>query len=139
MSTRSSLWYSDDLHLYREAFDENNVYPAIHTGSAYLQEELILRFRLAAWKQMRQYTIEPNESYLDLSDADLHAEAERRVDAHRAHLDEVRNSDGSHTGLRLMIGSGLFWSAGSSREEMINSFIEFYRPATADTGKQLRE
>ena len=124
MSTRNTLWYSDDFHLYREGFDEDNVYLEIR--SQYF-EGLILKIPLAAWKQMRKETIEPAESYLDLTDEELRAEAERRVAEHREHLTSLENSP-----LRSLSGSLLFGLPESSPADMVESFLAHYRPGKGD-------
>ena len=135
MSTRSTLWLNDDFHLYLEAGDVHKVYLAISTGSAYLEEELILKIPIAAWKQMRQHTIDSVEGFLDMSDSEFRAEAERRVDAHRADLAEIRDSVGHNKEIRMIAGLLVYGPPETSREEMLRRFVEYYRPATADTGK----
>jgi hypothetical protein len=117
------MWYSDEFHLYRDGFDTDNVYLQIRSPHF---EELVLKIPLTAWKEMRQHTIEPNERYLDFSEAELRAEAEREVDEHRSHLEEVRAKDGKHAGLGMMFGSFVFGPPDGSREEMIQHFIDCY-------------
>ena len=131
MSTRSTLWYSDDFHLYREGFDEGSVYLEIR--SQYF-EELILKIPLAAWKEMRKQTIQPAESYLDLTDDELRAEAERQVEEHRAHLASLPESP-----LNSLSGILLFGSRETSKDEMTVRFLEHYRPRMADSGSSVRE
>jgi hypothetical protein len=123
MSTRLTLWYSDEYHLYQEGFDDKNVCLEIRSP---LFESLILKIPLTAWKEMRQQTIQPNERYLDFTEEELLAEAEREVDAHRAQLDEIREEGGKHTGLRMMLGSFVFGSPDASRDEMIQHFVACY-------------
>ena len=132
MSTRSTLWYSDEYHLYQEGLDDNNVYLEVRSPQF---ESLILRIHLTSLKEMRQHTIQPNERYLDFSADELRAEGEREVDEHRARLDEIRADGRKNTGLRMMFGSFAFGSPDSSREEMIQNFIETYgqRPSDSDS------
>ena len=131
MSTRSTLWHNDDFHLYREGFDEDNVYLEIR--SPYL-EELIVKIPLAAWKEMRKQSIQPAESYLDLTEAELRAEAERQVDEHRARLASLPESP-----IRKLSGILLFGPPEAGREEMIQSFLEHYRPGISGSGPGLRQ
>ena len=124
MSTRSTLWYSDEFHLYKEAGDNSHVYLEVRSPHF---EELVLRIPLAAWKEMRQHTIQPSERYLDLSADELRKEAEREVDAHRERLDSIRKEDGP--GQALLMSSGIlqYGPPDSSREEMVESFLRHYR------------
>jgi hypothetical protein len=125
MSTKSTLWHNDVFHLYSEGFDIENVYLEI-AGDAVGQ--LVVKIPLAAWKEMRQQTIQPAEQYLDLSDEELLLEASRQVDEHRARLEELRQTDPQHSPLRGLLGSFLFGLPNSSREEMIANFLNHYRP-----------
>ena len=127
MSTRSTLWYSDDLHLYTDGFDRENVYLEVDVGSPYL-ENLIVKIPLVAWKEMRKHTIQPSERYLDLTDDELHEEAERAVDEHRAWLDERKDAGSFLRSAGLL----LFGSPESTRDEMIGRFVHHYRPGLAE-------
>lgn len=128
MSTKSTLWNNDDFHLYSEEFDDANVYLDINVPYF---AELTLKIPLAAWKEMRKHTIEPNESYLDLSDDELRQEAIRCVKAHRRALDEIRAEGGNNLELRLMRGFLPYGSLESTEDEMVEHFMRFYRPALA--------
>ena len=54
MSTKATLWLSDDFHLYREVLDDQNVYLEIR-GSEFI-EQLVMKIPIAAWNEMRQHT-----------------------------------------------------------------------------------
>jgi hypothetical protein len=120
VSTRSTLWHDDRFHLYREAFDDVHVYLEITTE---MFESLILKIPLDAWREMRKQTIEPAERYSYLTDAELWEEAEREVDKHRAWLAQEAQSP-----LSRVSGLMLFGSPESTREEMIENFLNSYRP-----------
>ena len=119
MSTRLTLWYNDDFHLYQEGFDEQNVYLEVKTSHL---EEFVLRIPLAAWKEMRKQTIEPAERYSDLTDEEMLAEAERAVDEHRKRLEGLPD-----TKVKSFVGGLVFGKPGSTRSEMIKSFLHFHR------------
>ncbi len=112
MSTRITLWHNEDFHLYEEGFDNENVYLEIKTAP--FIEQLVVKIPLPVWKEMRKHTIEPCESYLDLSDEELTQEAARSVDEHRAWLDAHRSSPVSG-----LSGVLLFGPPESSREKMV--------------------
>jgi hypothetical protein len=120
VSTRTTLWHNEDFHLYQEGFDEENVYLEIR--SRYF-ESLIFKLPLMAWKEMRQHTIQPMERYLDFSDEELRAEAEREVDEHRRELAGQPDSP-----FKGFLGSFTFGPKDSSREEMIEHFLNRYWP-----------
>ena len=128
MSTKSTFWHNDDFHLYREGFDDANIYLDIQVPYF---EQLTLKIPLEAWKEMRKYTLEPNERYLDLSDEELRQEAELRVREHRQSLDETRAKGGNNLGLRLMGGFLVYGDPEAAEAEMIDHFIRFYRPSLA--------
>ena len=118
VSARRTLWYSDEFHLFKDGFDDENIYLEVRDARF---RELILRIPLIAWKEMRKHTIEPEERYLDLSDSEMREEAEHRVDEHRAAL--ASEPDSRFKGL---FGSFLFGPSESSREEMIEHFLSCY-------------
>ena len=119
MSTRSTLWHSDDLHLYREGMDDENVY--LEMRSRFF-EELVIKIPLTAWKEMRKQTIQPAERYLDLTNEELLREAASEVDRHRLWLEERKDS-------RFASGAGIlvYGPPDSSRQEMIEHYFSFYR------------
>ncbi|HZP26637.1 MAG TPA: hypothetical protein VFB90_06275 [Dehalococcoidia bacterium] len=54
MSTKATLWLSDDFHLYREVLDDQNVYLEVR-GSEFI-EQIVMKIPIAAWNEMRQHT-----------------------------------------------------------------------------------
>jgi hypothetical protein len=126
MSTKSTLYLNENLHFYREAFDREHVYLALGKASGAI-DQLVIKIPLVAWKEMRKQTMQPEERYLDLEDDELIAEAEREVGEHRDRLSKEPNSP-----FKGMFGLLLFGPAESSREEMIERFIENYRPTLAE-------
>ena len=52
MSTKATLWLSDEFHLYRDVFDDENVYLEVR-GSG-LVEQFVVKIPIAAWNEMRQ-------------------------------------------------------------------------------------
>ena len=125
MSTRITLWYSEDLHLYQDGFDDENVYLEIR--SQYF-DALVVKIPLSAWKEMRQHTIQPAERFMDMTDEELLLEAEREVDEHRARLAAQPDSK-----LNGLFGIFTFGSAESTRDEMVRNFLRAYRPLLADS------
>src|SRR5690349_2828875 len=89
MSTKSTLWYDGEYHLYQEGFDHEHVYLDIQSSHF---AELTLKLPLPVWKELRKHTIQPDEEYLDLSDEQLRAEAVTAVDKHRKWLEENNDS-----------------------------------------------
>jgi hypothetical protein len=124
MSTKRTLWHNDDLHLYAEGFDNENVYLEIRTAYT---EQFVIRIPLTAWKEMRRYTIEPAERYLDMSDDELTVEAQRQVQEHRARLGEFKSA-----AMRSLAGFLVFGAPDSTPDEMVTQFLRHYRPALAD-------
>lgn len=128
MSTKQTLWYSDEFHLYSEGLDDENIYLEVNSPAF---EKLVLKIPLMAWKEMRKQTIQPAEQYLNMSDDELIEEALRKVDDHRAELAKIQETGPEHAGLSIMFGSFVFGPPESSRDEMIVRFLQTHRPALA--------
>jgi len=124
MSTRITLWYGEDLHLYQDGFDDENVY--LEVRSQYF-DQLVVKIPLSAWKAMRQHTIQPAARYINVTDEELLREAEQEVDAHRARLAQEPDSK-----FKGFLGSFTFGNPESTREEMIRRFLQGYRSALAE-------
>ena len=118
MSTRQTLWFSDEYHLFIDGFDNENVYLEIKDSNF---QELVLKIPLVAWKQMRKHTIQPDERYLELTDEELRTEAKRALDEHIADL--AKEPDSPWKGF---FGSFVFGPPDTDREDMIENFLRHY-------------
>lgn len=79
MSTKCSLTHGPGFHLYREMFDDDNVYLEVegtHFEAAY--NRVMLPIPVHVWEVIRRY---PGASYeyTDKTDAELRDEVERSV------------------------------------------------------------
>ena len=122
MSTKSTLFYNDDFHLYSEALDYENVYLDVRNNSAFVEGEFVIRIPLRVWREMRSHTLEEAERHLDMSAEEVRAEAEVRVDEHRAWLEEHKDSSWA-----TFVGSLMYGPHDSTREAMIERYIASWR------------
>jgi hypothetical protein len=132
VSTKSSLYFDENFHLYAEALDLEYIYLALRSAQGPV-DDLVIKIPLPVWKQMRQHTLQPEETYLDLTDDELLAEAERKVDEHREWLAAHSNSAFARAAGILTYGPPEL-----SREEMVERFIDSYRTSLASARRSSR-
>ena len=124
MSTKSSIYYDDDsnFHLYQEGLDRWNVYLDVPLSG---RGEVTVAIPLHVWKEMRQTTMYV-ERYLDMSPADLRAEAEEAV-AKRLREYEKAPTE-SLKDLVALSGCFPFGDIANSADEQVEHYIEWYTP-----------
>ncbi len=118
MSTKCTLAFGKGFHLFEEGFDQrHNVWLDLD-GCAFeaTPHGIRLEIPLAIWEVIRQHT-PARFDLAPLTDAQLLAEAEKRVDAHRA---EYRATLAEQRAARIA-------SKGNQRRKTVTPF--FYRDA----------
>jgi hypothetical protein len=116
MSTKNSLAHGPGFHLYREAFNDDNVYLEIegtHFEAAY--NRVMLPIPVHIWELIRRY---PGASYehADKTDDELRDEVEHAVDERIARFREAKDQGKPLAGL---LGRIMFGSVEASRDEQI--------------------
>lgn len=118
MSTKCSLYWNDSFHLYTEAFDRDNVYLEVYTHGDRFNNATTVVIPLSVWKDMRTHSVQPEERYMEFTDEEMLAEAERCVDEHRTWLVEHKD-----TPLGKFAGVFTYGPPETSREEMISNWL----------------
>lgn len=129
MSTKSTIWYGEDWHLYHEAFDNQNVYLEFPGGGA-LQGAAI-QIPLHIWKAFREAEVDGLE-FVGISEDELRAKAEAAVDEHRAYLATATGQ------LSRLFGSLTFGPPESTRDEMVARYMDECRYEAEDEEADLQ-
>ena len=123
MSTKSSLACGPGFHLFREVFDDDNLYLEVegtHFQAAY--NRVMVPIPVHVWEVIRRY---PGASYeyADKTDAQLRNEVERSVDERLKRYEEA--ADRSELLWRLP-GCLVFGPIDTPRDEQIAKGIAHY-------------
>lgn len=112
MSTKISLFYKDDLHLYREALDEDTVYLKFRKEGVKVTLDITMKdfARVAG-----TFDIGSLERQASVTDEEIRDYCGREVDRRMA-------SDG----LPRFGGGGVYGSHDSPRETQIKQGVDFY-------------
>ncbi len=123
MSTKNSLAHGPNFHLYREAFDENNVYLELEgTQFEASYNRVLLPIPIHIWELIRCYPSIDFE-HADKTDVELSQHVEREVDERLKHYQEA--SEKAKT-LVSLFGSLVFGSIDQPREEQIAAGIAYF-------------
>ena len=120
MSTRSSLYYDDNFHLYTDGFDTDNVYLEVSDGGNHWDSVTVITIPLPIWAQMRKHTLEPHESYLGLSYEEMLGIAKTKVAAHREWLETHKD-----TPLVRFAGVLLYGPPEDTEDTMVANWMQY--------------
>jgi len=127
MSTKSSIAYGDNFHLYHEVWDDDHVYLELettHFEAGY--GRVMVPIPIHIWEVIRHL----GGAQLDLvekTDEELLATVVTNVDERIAKYQEALREHPDRVGLISFIGGMVYGSAKQPREEQIESGMEFYR------------
>ena len=80
MSTRSSIAYGDNFHLYQEGFDDENIYLELEkTEFEACSQRVMVAIPIEVWEYIRSYSF-ADYSLIDMSDEEILASAEEEVE-----------------------------------------------------------
>lgn len=116
MSTKYSLACGQGFHLYREAFDGDNIYLEIegtHFEAAY--NRVMVPIPVHIWEVIRRFA-GVNFDYADKTDADIRDEVERSVDARLKRYAEATEKG---RWLEAFSGQIVFGPIDAFREEQV--------------------
>lgn len=125
MSTKSSLAYGENFHLYHECLDYDNVYLRLtKTPFQVENDNVTVIIPIHIWETIRHYG-EPDLSFCDLTDADIldkvTKEVNERVEEYKKAGDERERS------ILNILGSLVFGLASSPRHEQIELGVKYYK------------
>ncbi len=132
MSSKATIVYDDDFHLYREPGDRHHVYLQMrgtHHEAGY--NRVMVPIPIHIWEVIRKQG-GPDLSLAGLTDDQLLDHVADRVDERIAGYQKAVAEDASHLGI-LAFACGLpFGKADTPREEQIAKGLDYYRDLRRD-------
>ena len=125
MSTKSSIAYGNNFHLYKECFDEENIYLELESVEFNASNnQVTVTIPVAIWEAIRTYGA-VDLAYVNYSDAEIEAiveeEVDRRIEEYQSTKDEQAKKFVS------LSGSIYYGSADLPRKEQIEKGVRYYR------------
>lgn len=141
MSTKSSLAYSDPVHLYQECFDQNHVYLELEgTELEYevSRDRVMVRIPVGIWEAIRQVSTTRFE-LAPLTDAELEtmvrAEVQERVDTLAKWKQQHPDKE---PGIVDFAGCLVYGRASEPFEQQVENALSYYRQRQEHERTQLR-
>jgi hypothetical protein len=130
MSTKSSIIWGPDFHLYTEAYDRNSIYLTLPDTAVERDDgDAEIAIPLPVWECIRHYT-SADFTWADRSDEQISEYVKSSVDSRIADTDK-------HPLMRIC-GAAAYGLADSPRDEQIEKGIKFYQTLRAEQ-QELRE
>jgi len=125
VSTKCSVAYGPDFHLYREVFDDEHIYLQLE-GVAYeaSSQQVMVSIPMRIWEVIRRRG-GARLSYAEKTDPEIQAEVEEWVDERLARYHEAQESGGG--GMIAFAGCFVIGTADDPREEQIAQGIAYYQ------------
>lgn len=123
MSTKCSIAYGDDFHLYHESLDHEHVYLELFGNDVEFEvgpRSVMVRIPIAVWEHVR-HRGGPNLSVAGMDDAAIEARVREEVDRRLA------DCKGDTKGIMGMFGLFRLGSADEPYEDQVAHGVEWYR------------
>ena len=120
MSTKSSIAYGVNFHLYHEVFDEDLVYlelEGVQFEASY--NRVLVPIPVHIWEFIRQYP-GVDLGWVDKTDAEIAEHVEYEVDQR---LERLKEAESGKSGLIRIFGSMVYGKADEPREKQIESGV----------------
>lgn len=126
MSTKSTIAYGDDFHLYKECFDDANIYLELTNNPEFevTQEHVIVAIPLEIWEVVRQ------RSFIDLSlinktDDEIRQMVEADI---KERMDTIKEAEakGQNPGILRACGLLVYGSADEPIQVQVEKGVEYY-------------
>lgn len=127
MSTKSTIAWSEDFHLYREVFDDDHVYLRLdttHFEAGYGRVTVPIPIHI--WETIRHLG-GARLDLVDRSDEELLAKVQKDVDVRIAEYQKVARERPERADLFAIIGSLPYGTADKPRDEQIQRGMEYFR------------
>ncbi len=129
MSTKATVAYSPNFHLYKEVFDENFIYLELEGVSFEAgYNRVMVPIPVHIWEVIRQYP-GTDLSWSDKTDEEIESYVEQEVNERIRKYEQAENDQ--HRGLIALCGSLTYGEADSPRQEQLERGVAYF--------KQLRE
>ena len=125
MSTKSTVAYGPNFHLYQEALDDRYIYLELE-GVPYeaSYNRVMVPITVHVWEVIRKYA-GVDLSFAEKPDAELHAYVERAVEERIARYNQEENH--RVKALVALFGSIPYGTADSPREEQIAQGLSYFK------------
>ena len=125
MSTKCSVAYGPDFHLYHEVFDDDHIYLQLE-GVPYeaSSRHVMVTIPMHIWEVIRRRG-EADLSYAEKTDPEIQVEVEEWVDERLARYHEAQDSRAQ--GIVSLGGCLVLGMAGEPREEQIARGVAYYQ------------
>lgn len=127
MSTKCTIAYGENFHLYREVFDSDHVYfelDTTHFESGY--GRVMIPIPLHIWETIRRLG-GAELDLVDLSDEELLARVQKEVEERMAEYQRVARERPERAGLVAILGSLVYGTADEPRDQQIRHGMEYFR------------
>jgi len=123
MSTKSTIAYGRNFHLYHEAFDEDYVYLELEgTKFEASYNRVMVPIPVHVWEVIRRYP-GVDLKYADKTDVEIRRYVEREVDER---LKRYEEADKRSKGIVSLAGSLVFGTADQPRDRQIAAGVEYF-------------
>lgn len=127
MSTKCTIAYGDDFHLYREVCDHDHVYfelDTTHFEAGY--GRVMIPIPLHIWETIRHLG-GAELDLVDRGDEELLSEVQKDVEERIAEYQRVVRESPDRANLFAVIGSLVYGTADEPRDAQIRHGMEYYR------------
>lgn len=126
MSTKCTIAYGGNFHLYREVLDHDHVYLQLdttHFEAGY--SRVMIPIPIHIWETIRHLG-GAELDLVDRTDAELVAMVEKTVDERIAEYERVARERPDRAGLLAIIGSLVYGAADEPRERQVRHGLEYF-------------
>jgi hypothetical protein len=124
MSTKSTVAYGPNFHLYREALDDHYIYLELEGAQFEASyNRMMVPIPVHIWEVIRRYA-GVDLSFADKTDEEIRAYVEREVDERIERYNQEENPKAK--GLLAFLGSIPYGTTDSAREEQITQGMSYF-------------
>lgn len=127
MSTKCTIAYGENFHLYREALDQDHVYLQLdttHFEAGYAR--VMIPIPIHVWETIRHLG-GAELDLVDRTDTELFAIVNKNVDERIAEYERVARERPDRAGFLAIIGSLVYGAADEPRETQIRHGLEYFQ------------
>lgn len=125
MSTKSTVAYGPNFHLYQEVGDENFIYLSLEGVSfEATYNRVMVPIPVHIWEVIHQYP-GTDLSWSDQTDEEIESYVEQEVNERLIGYEQAENDQ--HRGLIALCGSLIYGSADSPRQEQLEQGVAYFK------------
>ncbi|MFP4338545.1 MAG: hypothetical protein ACLFQP_11500 [Halothece sp.] len=125
MSTKATVAYGPNFHLYKEVCDENFIYLSLEGVSfEATYNQVMVPIPVHIWEVIRQYT-GTDLSWSDQTDEEIESYVEQEVNERILAYEQAENEPNRE--LIALCGSLIYGSANSPRQEQLEQGVAYFK------------